>query len=878
MSNGLSASDFTPVQASDFKPVSAPPDAGPSASDFKPVQASDFKPAITNQPGGALPFDDIITREAQAAGIPTQLALSIGRTESGGTQDRARVRSSAGAVGVMQLMPDTAAGLGVKNIEDPSDNIRGGVRYLKQLSDKYHGDTRAIAAAYNMGPGAYDEYLAGKRAMPEETANYINKVANMPPDAPQAHKDAGPAVMLHIKRVADTFVRAQKAGKDPFKAIGRTPEMRGTAQIEHNGQASLKWLQDHPVEGLADILGGLQRGVGQVEYNDLQHRGTDKAFTDMFDGVWDAVINPTDKNITRTTRSTLDELSADTHGRVKFPTHAEIDDAIHNNVWVPQSLRGTVSTLAKAGEDMGAQFVSDPMSLPGGLLEHGFNAAGGVARAIHSLMPVQAALNWTHLPQMASTLERVGSMAFGVRRDLDAAGFTREGKQARVAMENAELTRHGHNVEQNHAVGSDPQAAGEQYVNYIAEHGRGHTAVTARQSPLHTGNHVNAPTGYAGPQPDFHLDVAELTDPLTAPARRTEILNNVAQSIFRNQLNSRSTQFFGANPHLFRGSAGQLQNIGTEEASVIQKFLDNSPLEPLREIGKKAITWNPLPHGMKNVGTLTYLAGGLPAVARGLAAMTHPPSPAEIKALEDMGALPKYLGRSTGIEAKSQAILERMELGWRHGLAQTLERQLGTPVTEEEKLLRGWLINNKVGDYRNQSAFVKMFQALGGPFVAFRLGIVPARVAETIAAHPGRVSAIAHGQQNVQRNRSKQAQRQNTIEPGGPVHDFASMWSNPGQYLANTIGSLGSLGQSTAAGAHGLLETASSLASSYLPGPSAAQELAKTATGHERPGQKVQLADQLMDVLAQSFGVYYHKNPSPKQEAQEYKKIRKGAI
>lgn len=878
MSNGLSAGDFKPVQANDFKPVAAQA-AGPSASDFKPVQAADFKPVQASAPqAGALPFDDIISREAEAAGIPASFALNIGHIESGGTRDRARATSPAGAVGVMQLMPGTAKDLGVQNITDPTENIRGGVKYLAQLYKKYGGDTRAVAAAYNMGPGAYDEYRAGKRAMPEETANYIEKIAPLPADAPQAHKDLGSAGLLHVKHVVDTFNRAQRAGKDPFKAIGRTAELRGTANLEHNLQTHLQWFKNHTLEGVADVAGGLQRGVGQVEYNMVQNNGKPNFLAGLADGVWDAAINPTDKTQARTTRAPLDLIEQETQGRAHFPTHKEIDNAIHANVWKP--MQGAASVIAKGGEDMGAQFISDPLSLPGGLTEKSLNLAGGVARAVHGLMPVQAALNWVHLPQLAGTLEEMGSRAFGVRRDLDAAGFTREGKQARIAMENAELTRKAHNIEGNRAVASDPQAAAERYVNYIAEHGKGRTAVEARIHPLHTAG-VSAPaTGHAGPTPDFHADVAELVDPTTDPKRREELLHGVSDSIFRNQLSQRSEQFFGSNPNLFRGSLGQLKNIGTEEASNVQKFMDASPLKTVREIGKRAIIWNPAPHGLKNVGTLAYLAGGLPAVARGLAAMTHPPSAAEIKELEDIGALPKYLGQASrnGIEAKSQAALERMELGWRYGLKQTLDKKLGVPVTEKDKLLRGYLINNKVGDYRNQSAFVKMFQALGGPFVAFRLGIIPARVAEAAIKNPERIVAATRGQEDFQKNRDPHAQRQNEFVLGGPVNDFSELLSDPKQYLANTLGAMGNLGREPSAGGQGLFQSAVNLAGSYIPGVAGAEDLAKTIAGHERPGQKVQLSDQLLDAILSQFGTHYKKKITPKQEAMQRKRIVKGDI
>lgn len=113
---------------------------------------------------------------ARRHGVPTELAVAVARTESG---LRAHAISHAGAMGLMQLMPDTADHMRVTDPFDPRQSADGGVRYLAWLLKRYRGDHRRALAGYNAGPYAVPK--RGPMVLPAETRAYVKKVlARMP--------------------------------------------------------------------------------------------------------------------------------------------------------------------------------------------------------------------------------------------------------------------------------------------------------------------------------------------------------------------------------------------------------------------------------------------------------------------------------------------------------------------------------------------------------------------------------------------------------------------------------------------------------------------------------------------------------------------------
>lgn len=193
-----------------------------------PTVAAMAQTVQSEQPAVSGPYADHIADASRRFRIPTHWIAAVLRAESAGDP---RAVSSAGAMGLMQVMPGTWAELRDRHRlgNDPfnvRDNIMAGAAYLREMLDRY-GNVGALLAAYNAGPGRYDEYLATGRALPAETRAYVAALAPILGGEPLPEGAASPPPVRADWRDAPLFI-----GRSVAASTARSLPPRDAASVE----------------------------------------------------------------------------------------------------------------------------------------------------------------------------------------------------------------------------------------------------------------------------------------------------------------------------------------------------------------------------------------------------------------------------------------------------------------------------------------------------------------------------------------------------------------------------------------------------------------------------------------------------------------------
>lgn len=203
-------------------------------------------------------MDDIFQTAAQKYNLPVNLLKAVAKAESGFDADAV---SSCGAQGVMQLMPGTAASLGVENPLDAEQNIMGGAKYLSQMLDRYDGDTKLTLAAYNAGSGNVAKY--GGIPPFKETQAYISKVLNEAGGDVSAPTDA----LSGLSALLNTSIAG--TGLTGLAALTGSPSAGALSSVSSGAGASgTSFTYD-------DYLAFLQLFIAQMQMSTTQMMSSD---------------------------------------------------------------------------------------------------------------------------------------------------------------------------------------------------------------------------------------------------------------------------------------------------------------------------------------------------------------------------------------------------------------------------------------------------------------------------------------------------------------------------------------------------------------------------------------------------------------------------
>jgi hypothetical protein len=219
--------------------------AGLCAASMPMINAS-AESVPTNRQHVAGAYAVYIAEASQRFRIPSAWIRAVMRAESAAMQ---RALSPKGAMGLMQIMPDTWDELRIryrlgKDPYDPRDNILAGAAYLRELHDRY--GSPGFLAAYNAGPKRYEDYLSRKRLLPRETRKYIAALLPVVSDGDRSDRTIVATNYQQFQAQSSIFVSREKQRSMPVPA-----------QSEDHGDVSYEAPSVHDISGIVPLSDGL---------------------------------------------------------------------------------------------------------------------------------------------------------------------------------------------------------------------------------------------------------------------------------------------------------------------------------------------------------------------------------------------------------------------------------------------------------------------------------------------------------------------------------------------------------------------------------------------------------------------------------------------
>jgi hypothetical protein len=527
--------------------------------------------------------------------------------------------------------------------------------------------------------------------------------------------------------------------------------------------------------------------------------------------------------------------------------------------------------------------------------------------------------------------------AFVVRPDLLDAGLTPTGRDVRVQLENASRVRKVQDFKKDESVVHSADASAARFQEYAAEHGPQGTGslkdadfknenlpvpksqvkewekkVTDKMFPkgINEGLARGDKAGLAERTAKVQEKMQKLRPDLDAafrkarpnkldnirqmdPDERSEFFSYLRDNVHKNELARKSKDVFSeaGGKALIKKGAGSIPDWESYRAPKVTPVAKAA--KTAADLGRAGIELNPLPHAVGNVGTLQFLGGGLDAVTRGVAAMVKPVDHVAESTLTEMGAgVPEYIGGHMGgvpgyadLVNRSSGILHKMELGWRTGMLEHLDRVMGPTVAgTKAHYIKGALINKKLGDYNALTAFARTFASFGGPYVAYKFGVLPKALLDSIIHNPINVETLLRTEGQVQDNRA--GAKEDKYSGSDPGEELGQMTTNPLQYVINTA---------TMGAVHDINEVTNDWNAPQDTHETWDQGLFKIAQNHFAPlgvvagamenaqgksmaGQPMTFADHVISALISSLNQHIHHNPSEKTARKRERYIDKHAF